>query len=77
MGVHQLLDRQPGLRLTDQGEHDPASEELWLQVLVHGQVRRSGGFGLWSVAGLFGVFLFRCLSGVLWSLWRGNVGVIG
>lgn len=41
LGVRQRADREPVLRLPDQGEHDAADQELRLQVSPVGQVHQS------------------------------------
>ena len=41
LGVCERSDREPQLRLADQGEHDPADQELRVQVPSVGEVHQS------------------------------------
>ena len=46
MVVRQLFDCEPYIRLSDQGEHDPCTQGVWLQVRSHRQVQPSASKGL-------------------------------
>ena len=46
MVVCQLFDCEPDLRLSDQGEHDPRTQGVWLKVCPHRKVQQRAAKGL-------------------------------